>query len=175
MDKYLLICACAVATAGAVSDARRRQIPNRLTLNALAAALVTRALLGGWVGLKSGLLGIFVASSVFLLIFLMRGMGGGDVKLMAAVGAWAGSERAFGILLAAALVGGVLAIYYVTFTGKLRHTAVNALILARHHLSSGIRTHPYLNIEEPGAARVPFGIAIALGTLFCAGNAMLWR
>jgi prepilin peptidase CpaA len=175
VDKYLLICACAVAIAGAVTDARSRRIPNRLTLNAMAAALVTRALLGGWLGLKSGLLGIFAASGIFLLIFLMRGMAGGDVKLMAAVGAWAGSGQAIGILLAAALAGGVLAIYCVAFTGKLRQTTVNAFGLVRHHLSSGIRTHPRLNIEEAGTKRVPFGIAIALGTLFCAGNALLWR
>ena len=90
MDKYLLLCALTIATVGAVKDVRGQRIPNWLTYSGLLAALVVRAGLGGWTGLKGGLAGMLFAGGIFFLLFLLGGMGGGDVKLMAAVGAWVG-------------------------------------------------------------------------------------
>jgi prepilin peptidase CpaA len=175
VDKYLLVCACTVAIAGAVCDARSRRIPNLLTLNALAAALITRALLGGWLELRAGLFGILVAGGTFLLIFLIRGMGGGDVKLIAAVGAWAGSGKALQIVIGVSIAGGLLVVYYLAFARARHRPAVNSLVMAQHDFASVTRTHPTVNSRESGPARVPFGVAIALGTLFCAGNPLWWR
>ena len=175
MDKYFLVCAAVVATAAAVSDARKRKIPNRLTLSALAVAVVTRAAIEGWSGFGSAITATLVAGGFFFLFFLAGGMGGGDVKLMAAVGAWAGVGQVIPVLVAAAIAGGFLAVYYLIARGSVTRTLRNTVELVRHHVTSGISPHSAINVEQSGLTRVPFGLAIAMGTLFCAGSAFLRR
>jgi prepilin peptidase CpaA len=75
-----LICALTIATLGAVKDALGRRIPNWLTYNGLIAALLVRIEFGGWAELRSGLAAMLFAGGIFLLLFLLGGMGGGDVS-----------------------------------------------------------------------------------------------
>jgi prepilin peptidase CpaA len=175
LENYFLIGAVLVASIGGVSDVRSARIPNWLTYSGLVAALVLRFAILGWVGLKSGAVGLLVAGGMFLILFVMGAMGGGDLKLMACVGAWAGSGKVIAILLAAALAGGLIAIFYVLFRQGVRTTLWNLCELIRFRLTSGFQPHPLLNVREAGTVRVPFGVAIAMGTLFCAGNAIWWR
>jgi prepilin peptidase CpaA len=175
LEKYLLICALFVAAVGAVNDICSRRIPNWLTYGGLVTALAVRCAEWGWAGLKTGFFGVLLAGGLFYILFLLGGMGGGDAKLMAAVGAWAGSAQALAILIAAAIAGGVLAIAYMVFNRRMLQTLRNTLELVRHLATSGPRPHPSLNIREPNSTRVPYGLAIALGTLYCAGNAFWWR
>ncbi len=175
MDKYLLVCASVIAMAGAIHDARSRRIPNRLTFTAIAAGFAVRAAVGGWLGLESAIWGALIAGGFFFLFFIVGGMGGGDVKLMAAVGAWVGMNQVVPILLAAALAGRVLAIVYMIADGSVGRTLRNSIVLLHHHLTFGLVPHPQINVQESGTTRVPFGIAIAMGTLFCAGSALLRR
>jgi prepilin peptidase CpaA len=86
VDKYLLICGLAIASVGAFTDVRNRRIPNWLTYNGILLALAVRTALAGWPGLKNSFEGVVLGGGIFLLLFLLRGMGGGDVKLMAAAG-----------------------------------------------------------------------------------------
>jgi prepilin peptidase CpaA len=174
-ENYFLIGAVLVASAGAVSDARSARIPNWLTYSGLSAALVLRFAVLGWVGLKSGAAGMLVAGGLFLILLIMGAMGGGDMKLMAAVGAWVGSAQVVAILLTAALAGGLLAVVYIIFGGGIRRTFWNLVELVRFRLTSGLQPHPVLNVRESGSQRVPFGVAIAMATLYCAGNAIWWR
>ena len=175
LEKYFLIGAVLVASAGAVSDARSARIPNWLTYSGLAAALVLRFAVLGWVGLKSGAAGILVAGGLFFILFILGAMGGGDMKLMAAVGAWVGSAQVVAILLTAAFAGGFLAVVYIIFGRRGRQTLWNLVELIRFWLTSGLQPHPALNVRESGSQRVPFGVAIAMATLYCAGNAIWWR
>jgi prepilin peptidase CpaA len=172
---YFLIGAVLLATLGGANDLRSARIPNRLTYTGLLLALALRFGVSGWSGLKSGTAGMLVAGVFFFLLFVIGAMGGGDVKLMASVGAWVGSEHVLSVLLAAALAGGFLALLYMLFRRGVRSTVSNVLELVRFRLTSGFNPHPLLNVTEAGALRVPFGVAIAMGTLFCAGNAMWWR
>jgi prepilin peptidase CpaA len=102
-------------------------------------------------------------------------MGGGDVKLMAAVGAWAGTKQAISILGGSAIAGGILAVWYVLAYKQLGQTLLNMLTLTSHHLTSGLRPHPVLNIRESSTVRIPYGLAVAVGTFFCVGHAFWWR
>jgi prepilin peptidase CpaA len=129
----------------------------------------------GWPGLKSGFFAAAITGLIFSLLFAMRAVGGGDVKLMSAVAAWTGVERTGSILIAAALAGGLLAIVYIIFGQSMRRTIRNVFSLVYYRFTSGLRPHPVLNIDNPGTLRVPFGLAIAMGTLFCVCNAILWR
>jgi len=175
MERYFLICALGFASVGALNDIRSGRIPNWLTYTSLAAALVVRGAIAGWPGLRSGLQGVALAGGLFLLLFLLGGMGGGDVKLMAAVAGWAGTAQVAALLIASALAGGILALGYVVLGKRIRRTVLNMLELTRHYLSSGVRPHPILNIQDSASMRIPYGLAIALGTLFCVGNAFWWR
>jgi prepilin peptidase CpaA len=175
VDKYFLICAAVVAIAGAIGDARSRKIPNRLTLSALGMGLLTRAAIEGWCGFGSAITAALVGGGVFYLFFLAGGLGGGDVKLMSAVGAWAGFSQVVPVLVASAIAGGFLAAYYLVAARGLGRTLRNTVELVRHHCVSGISPHPEINVRQPGMTRVPFGLAIAMGTLFCVGSALLRR
>ena len=174
MEQYLLIGALSVAAVGAVQDIRGGRIPNGLTYGGLLAALAARFLMAGWPGLQGGLIGALAGGGIFYLLFLVGGMGGGDVKLMAAVGAWAGTAQTVVVLIAAAIAGGVLAVGFMVFHRQVRLTLRNTVELIRHHLTSGFQPHPLLNIREPGTLRVPYGLAIAMGTLYCLGRTFSW-
>ena len=170
-----MICAVLVALGGAVSDIRSARIPNRLTYSALLAALSLRFALLGLSGLKSGAVGMLVAGGLFCVLFVLGAMGGGDMKLMAAVGAWVGSTQVMTLILAAALAGGVLAIGRMIFGNTVGRTLRNTVQLICYRLTSGLQPHPELNVQSLGSQRVPFGVAIAVGALSCAGNAIWWR
>jgi prepilin peptidase CpaA len=175
VEKYFLICGALVALVGAVTDIRSARIPNQLTYNALLAALGLRAAVLGLSGLKSGAAGMLVAGGLFLLLFVLSAMGGGDMKLMAAVGAWVGSTQVVTLILVAALAGGVLAVGRSIFRNMLGETFRNTIRLILFRLTYEMQPHPELNVQSPGSQRVPFGVAIAVGALSCAGNAIWWR
>ena len=173
MEKYLLVGALVVAIIGAVKDVAARKIPNRLTYTALLAALPVRLLALGWPGLRGGLLGVLLGGGLFYALFMLGGMGGGDVKLMAAVAAWAGLSQTVDVLVVTAMAGGVIALIYMLASKRALEALGNALELIRHHLTSGLRPHPVLNVREPDSLRIPYGLAIAVGTLYCVGNIFL--
>lgn len=174
MEKYFLIGALIIAFIGAVKDVRVKRIPNRLTYSGLLAGLVVRLAVSGWPGLRGGLLGVVLGGGLFFALFLLGGMGGGDVKLMAAVGAWAGIMQTAYVVLLTAMAGGVLALVYIVSHKQVSLALTNTVELLRHHMTSGFQTHPALNVREPNSLRIPYGLAIAVGTLFCAGSAF-WR
>ena len=175
LDNYFLFGAVLVASLGGVSDLRSARIPNWLTYSGLAVALLVRFAILGRRGFESGMIGMLIAGVCFFVLFVMGAMGGGDVKLMGCVGAWAGSHQVLSILLAAALAGGLLALVYVLFGQGIRKTFCNLADLIRFRVGSGVQPHPTLNVGNSGALRVPFGVAIAMGTIFCASSAFLWR
>ncbi|WP_373047932.1 prepilin peptidase [Vulgatibacter sp.] len=142
-----------------VTDLRARRIPNAVTLPAFALALLARGLLVGWegpYGLGSGLVGAVVAFAPFFLLAWMGGMGMGDVKLAAVVGACVGWERILAVLFCIALVGGVQGVIALLWSRLPRRQA-------------GPRT-----VAEPGPqlrrVTVPYGVAIAFGTAW----ALVW-
>jgi len=156
-------------------DVRGRRIPNGLTYSGLITALVVRTGLAGWTGLKGGLLGLLLAGGIFYLFFLLGGMGGGDVKLVAAVGAWAGTAQIGSILIVSAIAGGILAVGYMVVFRQMRQTLLNTVELVRNHMTSGLQPHPVINVQQSNTLRLPYGLAVAMGTLFCFGNVFLWR
>lgn len=159
-----------LAGAAAWWDLRARRIPNALTLTGLLAALLLRVPLGmGAVGL--GLLGAGLAFGLSLVFFLAGGMGGGDVKLLAAVGAFLGPQRLWMALLAMALAGGVMAAWVILRRGAVTETAANLHTLAatfgRKTFTGwkGGEGEAALTLDTPGALTVPYGVAIAVGAV----------
>ncbi|HWB52869.1 MAG TPA: A24 family peptidase [Tepidisphaeraceae bacterium] len=116
-----------------VQDWRRRRIANLLTIPLLLAG-VARSLIGG-VGMEESLLGIAVGFGLMFVLFAMRAVGGGDVKLLAAVGAWVGPLPTLAIFAGAAIVGMLIvigqAIYQHRMPALLRNTFVLTVALAQ--------------------------------------------
>jgi prepilin peptidase CpaA len=100
----------ALVVLAARTDVRARRIPNALTGPAIVLALSAHFAFEGWSGLRGSLLGMLVAGGVMLPGWLLRFTGAGDVKLMAAVGAWFAFPQAVIATLLALVAGGVVAI-----------------------------------------------------------------
>jgi len=161
-----MLAAAICAIVGAAFDVHLNRIPNWLTYGGLAVALTLRTILGGWRSLGQGLAGILIGGGILVVFFLVHGMGAGDVKLMAAVGAWMGLHQTLRVLVATALAGGALAVFYMVFYKRVGSTFRNLGKLLRFHLTSGVRPHPELSLQGSEAIRVPYGLAIALGALY---------
>jgi prepilin peptidase CpaA len=165
MQIWLLDGAVIAALLGAWFDVTSARIPNRLTYPAILAALVVRFSFLGWHGLQEGLLGMILCGGAFFLLFVIHAMGGGDVKLMAAVGAWVGYRNAGLALIVCALAGGLIALGYVIVLKRYRTTLSNIGALLRFHARSGVRVNPRLNLSSAKAVHMPYGLAIAAGAV----------
>ena len=160
-----LVAALLCASIGGVYDLRSRRIPNLLTGPSILFGLLLHFLLGGVSQLGYSLLGGLIAGAIFFLFFMVGGMGGGDVKLMAAVGCIAGAAHIKDVLLATVFFGGLMGITLALYRGRLVQTARNVMSLVQHHASEGLTEHPELNLNEPAALRLPYAIPIAAGCL----------
>jgi len=160
-NSYLLAIGVCFALAGALWDLRWRRIPNRLTGAAFVSALLGSALLSGPRGLLDSLASGLLAGAIFAVMFFLGGMGGGDVKLMAAVAAFAGLGRLPALLLSTALAGGGLALAVAMYRGALGATT-------RRMMAWTMPNRTNLNLDSVVAAKplfIPYGVAIALGAL----------
>lgn len=105
----------AIGLAATIEDLRRRQIPNWIPLTALAGGLAWHLWTGGWWGGLASLGGAAGGFAVFLLFYILGGMGGGDVKLMAGFGAILGWSGVLWAALWTAAAGGVMALGVLGF------------------------------------------------------------
>jgi len=99
-----------VGVAAVADDLARRQISNWIPLAALAGGLGWQIGLYGWRGLLYAAAGAAAGFAAFLIFYLLGGMGGGDIKLMAGFGALLGATRLAEAALWTAGVGGLLAL-----------------------------------------------------------------
>jgi len=167
--------ATVVAVCAAISDVRERRIPNRLTYPAMFAGLALQAALHGWKGLLLSAGGGLFFGGVFLLFYVVRAMGAGDVKLAAALGCIVGSSAALQLMFATAVAGGALAVIVMVRSGRIVQTLRNTLWVFAFHARHGLQTHPAVNLDNPIALRMPYGLAFAAGTLYWTFFLNLWR
>ncbi len=157
-----------LVSVAAALDLGTRRIPNALTLGGFLLALGLR-LFAGVPALTEGLLGALIAFAVSFPLFLLGGMGGGDVKLLSAVGAFLGPHRLWIALLAMALAGGVLALGMAVARRRLLSSLMGMFRVLRHMTlrAVGIEgTGAVATLSSPDAVAVPYGVAIAVGALF---------
>ena len=161
---------CAAAVGAVWFDVRERRLPNALTVGAFAAALLLRAP-QGLDALVGGLLGALLAFGLALPFFLVGGLGGGDTKLLAAVGAFLGPRDLWFALFVMALVGGVMAIFVIARNRAFGQTAINlrAIVTTFGKGSftgwKGEGSKSAVTLDTPGVLTVPYGVAIAAGAL----------
>lgn len=146
-------------------DVRTRHIPNLLTFGGAALALGYSLVTGGPGGLLSSALGWLAGAALFLPFFVLGGMGAGDVKLAACLGAWLGPMAAVFVDLYAALAGGVMALALALATGYLRQALTNVWLLLAHWRVVGIRPLAELTLEGSRGPRLPYALPIAAGAV----------
>jgi hypothetical protein len=79
------------------------------------------------------------------------------------------------VMVATAISGGVLAFAVALFSGRLYLTLRNTMSLFFFHARHGLKEHPNVNLNNPKAARMPYGLAFAAGTLYWSLVPVLWR
>jgi prepilin peptidase CpaA len=158
----------AVSLIAAASDVHSRIIPNWLILAGFAAGFGLNTALGGWDGLVASALGFGLALLIYVPLFILRAMGGGDVKLMAAIGCMAGPQNWFLIFIFASVLGAVFAIILMTFRNAAGGTLWNTWHITKELLRMRLpfKSKPELDIGHTKALTMPHGLAIAAGTLF---------
>ena len=152
----------------AISDCCTHQIPNRIVLLGILIAMLDQSV--RWPVLEGPLFvvgGVFMGLVLFLPLYLLRAMGAGDVKLLAMVGAFLGPADTLRVALATMIVGGVMAIAFAVVKGTMGLMTRNLRSLFQVGLLDVLGGRaPNLQINhELSAGRLPYGIAISVGTM----------
>jgi prepilin peptidase CpaA len=154
----------AVLFFAAITDLRFQKIPNWLTLSAILSGISINAVTNGFNGFLLSTTGVLLGVALLILFYFLGGMGGGDVKLMGAVGAFLGPKGVVIAFVATALVGGAYAFILLASHGQLSKSLKRySLILKIYFL-----TRKVLYVSPSEAEKKPrlrYGIAIALGTI----------
>jgi prepilin peptidase CpaA len=144
-------------------DVTTGRIPNAVTVVGIAAALILRAPLG-IEQLLQGLGGLSLAFGIALVFYALRAIGGGDVKLLAGVGAFLGSSEILGALGLIAVLGAAFALLLVSLRGLLPLLVFNTLELIKSWLTLG-RAGSVRSPDTSNALTIPYAVPIAAGTL----------
>jgi prepilin peptidase CpaA len=146
--QWLALIVAVLLLAAATEDAVRLRISNLIVLLVLVGAIVAAVLAGPELSLWKNLVVFLALLGIGTPMFAAGKLGGGDVKLLAAVGLWFDFAGALWMIVAVALAGGVLALL--------------VLILRSFGWSEEIRRRVVL--LRPGGG-IPYGVAIAAGAL----------
>ncbi|MGI8959722.1 MAG: A24 family peptidase [Bryobacteraceae bacterium] len=147
-------------------DIRSRRIPNWLVVPFLVAGVIVSVATHGWRGLGQSLSGIVLAASLLGVLYWLGGMGMGDVKLCAAIGAWIGPAQLGLALVVMGVAGGVMALIWAICGGFLKESLSGAGDLVFGLGKRGFRPHPTLVLGNRCARKMPYAPAIAIGTIF---------
>lgn len=188
--KSVLIAPVTIAIAALATgwDLRTGLIPNRITFPAMLLGLILNTYYTGWHGLGTSLAGLALGILLLFIPFAIGGMGAGDVKLLAAIGALNGHVFTFRAFLYGAIAGGIMALGVALVKGKLWLSIMNTFTsLGNLGLSALSATKGGLGVQsgtreefeaESGISSIinrtkiitsgisfPYGIAILAGTI----------
>ncbi len=158
---------CIVLVEAAVIDGRSLRVPNWLTLHFAFGGWAYAYWAGGAPLLGWSLAGAALGLVSLLPLYAIGGMGAGDVKLMAGVGAWIGPVCTGWAFLATAMVGGVMGLVMMVASGELvshllmtREIGREVLVVRDPVVLSGRAAE-----RKPRMMLLPYGIPIAFGTI----------
>lgn len=151
----LLICS--------ITDLREQKIYNKVLLPAFIFGFCYSIAAAGWTGFQQSILGTLVGLAILVIPFAMGGMGAGDVKLLAVIGAFKGPLFVFYTALGMGLAGGVMALAVVAYKAQLFNKPLRFLRGLWLMLSSGFKILDFDYNHEK--IMLPYGLAIAIGVV----------
>ena len=158
---------CVTLVVAAYIDGKQLRVPNWLTFPMVLSGLAWNAWAAGWDGFTMALAGMAVGLACLLPLYSVGGMGAGDVKLMAGVGAWLGASITFSAFCVSAIVGAVMALWMVWRRKDFVHHYANFLtILSEWASIKDPRQLSQIAAErKPRMLLLPYGIPICIGSI----------
>ena len=164
----------------AIYDIKEKRIPNTLTFPTILTGILLNTVFNGFQGLSFSILGFFTGMALFFIPFALGAMGAGDVKLMGAIGSLMGWKFAVIATFFSAIAGLLVVLVYMIYQKKLfcflkKYFTLFARPIVQF-LALSLKSeklnqiHKKLCLEKheihTEKLYVPYGVAIALGTLF---------
>jgi len=143
-------------------DLAKRRIPNTVAAAAGLSGLVAQALDRGILAAGSGLAAAAIVIALLYRPWMAGGVGGGDVKLAAAVAIWVGLGGIVKYALGVAVAGGAVAVvaYFCSTRAVRKEMKANLTFAA---IDQSLQSLPSISPKGPGRVSVPYGLAIAAG------------
>lgn len=166
-DNWHVWLVTATLVVAAVIDGWKLKVPNWITFPMIMSGWVYSGLAFGWEGLGYSLLGTAIGLALLMPAYAIGGMGAGDVKLLAGVGAWVWGTTTFYSFCLSAIIGGVIAVGMVLYQRGWR----------KHRQQFEVILNEILTVRDPNQLSViaaerkssmlllPYGIPIAIGTI----------
>jgi prepilin peptidase CpaA len=170
----VVVLACTAVAA--VTDWHSFTIRNVITLPLIASGILYHALVNHAAGLFDSVGAVCLMGAILFVPCMLGGMGTGDLKLMAGVGAWLGIRLTFYVLIASSLAAGVYAVVLVMRRGEFKRTVLNFQIMYYKLRSVGAHFGPNERIEtivksdDRRRRAIPFGVMVAVGVIIV----MVW-
>jgi len=157
----------AVLIVAAVIDGWKLKVPNWLTFPLVVCGWIYSGIFFGWEGLGYSLFGTVVGLGLLLPAYAIGGMGAGDVKMLAGIGAWIWGTNTFYAFCISAIVGGIIAVIMVVLQKKWQHpTSQFSAILTEIMVVRAPTTLSEIAADRKSSMMLlPYGIPITIGTI----------
>jgi prepilin peptidase CpaA len=162
---FVQVAALSIALVAVAWDLASRRIPNVLTFGGALAGVAAHAYMAGLAGVGMSLGGWLVGVAIFLPFFMLGGMGAGDVKLLAAIGAWLGPVTTIWVALFSGIAGGVMGLIVALCFGYLTQAFVNISCLLMHWRLAGLTPAPDLTLATHRGPRLAYALPVLAGLM----------
>jgi prepilin peptidase CpaA len=158
---------CILLIWAAYIDGKELRVPNWLTFPMVLSGLAYSAWVGGWAGLGDGLVGMCVGLATLLPLYAVGGMGAGDVKLMAGIGAWLGASATWNAFVVSVIVGAIMAVAMVAWRKSWKKHCGNfsQIMLEFMTVKSPGELSRIAAERKPQMLLLPYGIPICVGSI----------
>jgi Flp pilus assembly protein protease CpaA len=153
-----------IATIAGYFDWRWHRIPNWLVVLTIVCAVSWHAIANGLGGVWASVTGLLLGTGVLFPLFLLRGMGAGDVKFFGALAAAVTYPQLFTILVAAVGIAAAAGLYRVIRHGVLRQTLKNVGDLVGRFFRGHLSPHPVVDVGNKHAVVVHFTACVSIAT-----------
>ncbi|MFC0526023.1 prepilin peptidase [Pontibacillus salicampi] len=147
-----------------VWDVKYEKLPNWLTATGMMVGMVYHLIRGGVDGFLFACLGLLVAGGIFMLLYLFKALGAGDVKLFAAIGAIMGIEFSLYVMMYSVIYAGLIGLVILLFS----KTFLRRILTGLFQIWQSIKQRSARDLEEfkqKYSTRFPFMYAVLPGVL----------
>lgn len=175
MDYFQVVLIGLLCVLAVITDLKSRKIPNKLTVPFVLVGLLLQSIIYGITGAKNSLFGFLLGLFIFIFPYMMRAMGAGDVKLMAAIGALSNWQFVLYSGLLTAVAGGIMVLGVRVKSGGLGQLFKNVgsmivygILFAVNKLRPSKRlidrmSKYYVELSREADNYIPYALAIGLG------------